>query len=551
MEIQKISKNIGLLGLVMSGLTCIIGSGWLFGAFQATKVAGPSAIFSWIIDGGCMLFLVFTFAELGSMMPRVGGMVRYMEYTHGSLAGFINAWANWLAIISVIAVEAVASTQYLSSVPLSWTHHLVNAASNGLSNFGIAVATLFLVLYFLVNYWSVKLFVRFVVVITVVKIVVPVLTVFFLLYTAFHPSNFTAYQGTMAPYGWAACLTAIATSGVALAYRGFQTIVNLSGEAKNPGRNVPLAMFLSIIISMGLYVLLQVAFIGAIDPQQVMNGWHNLSFQSPYADLAIILNLHVLLISIYLDAILSPSGVGIAYLATTSRMLYGMSHNGYMPKFMGELHPKYQIPRKGLWFNLIISFAFIWVFKGWSNLVPLVSVLGVIAFFSGPISSSALRWLAPNYPRPIRMRGLNVASPIAFIVISLIVYWAKWPLTAEVNFLIGIGLVFYVYYQNKLGWPLFKENFKAGIWFVVYLFVIALLSYVGSDVFGGKNYIPFGWDMAVVSIVSLFFFFWGVKSAWMNPVLKAMLENPEGMKDPDAQFANGPVTTAPDNKAKA
>lgn len=524
MEHQKTSKSIGLIGLTLSGLTCIIGSGWLFGAYQATKIAGPASIFSWIIDGICMLFMVFTFIELGSMMPRVGGMVYYMEYTHGSLAGFINSWTNWLAIVSVIAVEAVASTQYLSSWPWNWAKTLMNPQAHTLSGWGIFVAVLFLLAYFLVNYWSVKLFIRFVVLITVIKIIVPVLTVFTLAYAAFHPSNFTSFGNTIAPYGWSAPLTAIATAGIALAYRGFQTIVNLSGEAKNPSRNIPLSMVLSIVLAMILYISLQTVFIAAVDPTLVAQGWHNINFNSPYADLAIALNLHVLLLSIYVDAVISPSGVGIAYLATTSRMLHGMSLHGYMPKFMSEMHPKYLTPRKGLWFNLFVSFVFIWIFRGWANLVPIVSLLGIIAYISGPISSVALRRLIPNYPRPIRICGLHIAAPLAFIIITLILYWAKWPLTGEVIVLVGCGLLIYFYYQNKIGWPLFKQNLKSSLWLIVYLFAVAFLSYIGSPEFGGRNFIHYGWDMIVVAIASLGFYYWGTRSAWMTPTLEAIIK---------------------------
>lgn len=522
---EKVSKNIGLIGLTLSGLTCIIGSGWLFGAYQATKIAGPAALFSWIIDGCCMLFLVFSFVELGSMMPRVGGMVKYMEYTHGSFAGFMNSWANWLAIISVIAVEAVASTQYLSSWPWDWAKQLMNPTTSSLSGSGILTATIFLIFYFLINYWSVQLFIRFVVLITIIKIAVPIMTIFMLAYAAFHPSNFTAYGNTLAPYGWASPLTAIATSGVAMAYRGFQTIVNLAGEAKNPNRNIPLSMIFSILIAMVLYVALQSVFIGAVNPVDVAKGWSNLNFHSPYADLALILNLHVLLISIYVDAVVSPSGVGIAYLGTTSRMLYGMSNNGYMPKFLGKLHPKYLVPRHGLWFNLFVAFAFIWVFKGWANLVPIVSLLGVIAYLSGPISSMSLRRLAPNYPRPIKVRGLTIAAPIGFVVITLILYWAKWPLTGQVILLVAAGLIIYVYYQFSNKWQQFSAHFRAGLWYITYLFAIAFLSYIGSKEFGGKGILPFGWDMLVVAMVSLVFYFWGLRSAWMNPTLKEILQH--------------------------
>lgn len=73
-----------------------------------------------------------------------------------------------------------------------------------------------------------------------------------------------------------------------------------------------------------IYVLLQVAFIGAVDPSMIVNGWGHLNFNSPFADLAIALGINWLVLILYADAFVSPSGTGITYTATTSRMIYGM-----------------------------------------------------------------------------------------------------------------------------------------------------------------------------------------------------------------------------------
>lgn len=523
MENSRISKNIGLFGLTMTGLTCIIGSGWLFGSYLAAHIAGPAAIFSWIIGGVAMLFIALTYVELGAMFPRVGGMVHYMEYTHGSLVGFMSAWANWLTIITAVSVEAIASIQYLSGWHWQWTQNLYHAQTKALSNTGLLAAALLLVLYFLINFWSVRLFMRFVVIITVVKIAVPLLTIVLLLFAGFHSGNFTAYNHSFTPYGWAPIFTAVATSGIVFAMRGFQTIINLSGEVKNPSRNIPLSIIFSILFAMLLYIILQVVFIGAVNPAQAALGWHNLLFSSPYIDIALALNLHFLVLALYVDAFLSPSGTGITYLATTARMLYGMAENNYMPKFMTILHPQYKIPRAALWVNLFVSFLFLYAFKGWGNLVPVVSLTAILAYVAGPISVSALRHLVNDQNRPIRLPLLKIIAPIAFIVISLVLFWGRWPLTGKVILIIFSGLIIYIYYQIKQGWPNFQQQFKASIWFLVYLFAIAAISYLGSKQFGGRNIIPYGWDMLSVCVVALIIYYWGVKSAWMNPILKNII----------------------------
>ena len=78
----------------MLGLGSIIGSGWLFGAWQASKMAGPAAILSWIIGALITAVIAYNYIELGAMLPENGGLSKYAQYTHGSLIGFIASWAN-------------------------------------------------------------------------------------------------------------------------------------------------------------------------------------------------------------------------------------------------------------------------------------------------------------------------------------------------------------------------------------------------------------------------------------------------------------------------
>ncbi|NMG73045.1 APC family permease, partial [Parazoarcus communis] len=144
----------------------------------------------------------------------------------------------------------------------------------------------------------------------------------------FHPGNFGTGTGAnvagqgFAPYGWSAVLTAIATSGIVFAFNGFQSPINLAGEARNPGRNVPIAVIGSILLAAVIYVALQVAFLGAVPPESLVNGWHGIDYHSPFAQLAIALNLNWLAIVLYIDAFVSPSGTGSTYMATTTRMIY-------------------------------------------------------------------------------------------------------------------------------------------------------------------------------------------------------------------------------------
>ena len=151
---DKLKRHkITLFSGVMLALNSLIGSGWLFGAGTAAKVAGPAAIISWIIGAVIIISIALTYVELGAMFPESGGMSRYAQYSHGSLLGFIAAWANWISLITLVPMEAVASVQYMSSWPWSWanwTHHFVSGVN--VTPMGIFVVFIFMVIFTLINF---------------------------------------------------------------------------------------------------------------------------------------------------------------------------------------------------------------------------------------------------------------------------------------------------------------------------------------------------------------------------------------------------------------
>jgi amino acid transporter len=187
-----------------------------------------------------------------------------------------------------------------------WAKNLYNVDTNSLTSIGILGASSLLIFYFLLNYWSVKLFLHFISVITVFKIIVPIITWIMLIYTGFHPGNFTQVGNTITPYGCESILTAIVTCGIILSFNGFQRPVNLAGEAKRPHINLPLAIIFSILITMTVYLLLQTAFIGAVPPEMLAKAsWKGINFHSPLVELALLL--HFVAILVYLNSFIQTT----------------------------------------------------------------------------------------------------------------------------------------------------------------------------------------------------------------------------------------------------
>jgi amino acid transporter len=346
------------------------------------------------------------------------------------------------------------------------------------------------------------------------------------MFTSFHWENFqVGVHGGQHVGNLASILTAVATSGIVFSYNGFQSPVNLAGEARHPGRSVPFAIFGSIALASVVYILLQVAFLGAVAPEHLREGWAGLEYSSPFAQLALALNLNWLALLLYADAFVSPSGTGSAYTATTARMIYAMEVSGTVPEVLGRVHPRYGIPRPAMWFNLVVSFIFLFFFRGWGKLAAVISVATIITYLVVPISVMVLRRTAPNLHRPLRVPGLAVLSPMAFVLATLMLFWARWPHTGQIMLLLILPMPVYLYYQAKADWRDFGRQLRGAWWLGAYLLAITILSWAGSKEFEGHGYIGYGWDQLCVALASIAFYFWGLRSGWRTPGVIAAEDN--------------------------
>ncbi|MCF6514721.1 amino acid permease [Lactobacillus sp. S2-2] len=515
---KQIKKKMSLFSAVMLALSSIIGSGWLFGSWEASKVAGPAAIISWVVGAIVIGAIAFNYIELGTMFPESGGMSKYAQYSHGSLLGFIASWANWVSLVTLLPIEAVAAVQYMSSWPwkwASWTHGFVQNGT--ITNLGLLVVFLFILIFTLLNYWSVDLLTKFTEMTSAFKIIVPLLTIILLLASGFHGSNFTGANtggmGGFFPYGTAPIFAATTVSGIIFSYNAFQTIINIGSEIENPKKNIGRGIIIALVISIIIYVMLQFTFVGVIDPDTLAKvGWHGIQFNSPFADLALLLNIHWLVILLYLDAFVSPFGTGVSFVASTSRTLAAMTENGHMPKFLGKINKKWGTPRIAMIVNWIISCIMVSIFRNWAVLASVISTSTLIAYLTGPVTLASLRKYAPEFKRPVKINLAKIMAPLAFVLASLAIYWAMWPTTIQVIIVILIGFPFYFFYEFKGGWEDSIKKLKGSAWMLFYLIFISGISYIGSTPFNGKNIIPYPLDFVVIIIASLGFFYWAVKS---------------------------------------
>lgn len=511
----KTFHQISLFSAIMLALNSLIGSGWLFGSGSAARIAGPAAIISWILGAIIIIAIALTYVELGSMFPESGGMSRYAQYSHGPLLGFIAAWANWISLVTLVPMEAVAAVQYMSSWPWSWanwTKHFM--AKGNITVQGLLVVFCFMTIFTLINYWSVKIMTHFTNLISVFKILLPTLTIVTLICSGFHVQNFGSNLHEFMPYGSRSIFEATSVSGIIMSYDAFQTVINMGGEIKNPRKNIVRGVLISMLITAAIYIMLQVTFIGAIEPKMLVRvGWHGINFNSPFADIAIILGINWLVILLYLDAFVSPFGTGVAFVATASRALAAMTHTRHLPRWLGRMNQKYLIPRFAMIANLILAMILVSVFRNWNLLATVIAASTLIAYLTGPVTVIALRKIEPELKRPFKPNYMKWLAPFAFVLTSLAIYWSMWPTTIQVIFVIALGLPVYLYYEIRFEHSKLIEQLSHAWWLIVYLIFMSLMSYVGSNGFGGQNWVEYPWDFVIIILISLVFYTWGTHSS--------------------------------------
>jgi amino acid transporter len=498
LDADGMERNVGFLGLLWASEGSIIGSGWLFGALTAASIAGPSAIIAWLAASVIVIVLALVHAELGGLFPVSGGTSRFPHYAFGSLAGGTFGWFSYLQAASVAPIEVLAAVQYLSS--FSWASSWYS--SNGtLSGVGILVAIVLMFAFVAVNLIGIGWLARVNNSLTTWKVVIPVLTIIIMIVFKFHGSNFSHGGGFFVKGAEVkSILIAIPTGGIVFSLLGFEQAVQLGGEAKNPKKDLPRAVILSILIGAAVYILVQVAFIGALDPALFTHGgtWTGLIptghaspvlkalDAAPFYSVAKVAGLAWLAFILRLDAFISPSGTGLIYLTSASRISFGLSKNGYIPDAFERNSARTRVPVFGIIVSAIIGLLFLLPFPSWSKLVGVVTSASVMMYAGAPLALGALRLQKPDLPRPYRLPAAHILAPLSFVLATFIVYWAGWSTytTLMVAMLIGYALmVISAALHLNPNQP--KVDWDAAIWIFPYLIGMGVISYFGTFGTGG------------------------------------------------------------------
>jgi len=311
--------------------------------------------------------------------------------------------------------------------------------------------------------------------------------------------------------------------GVIFALEGFEQAAQIAGEARNPKRDIPIAVVGSMLVGAALYLALQVCFIGALDPKNVAHGWANpfggAGAFGPYYTLAVSVGLGWLGVILVIDAVISPGGTGLVYLASTSRLSYSLARVRFLPPVFRN------IDKRGVpWFSIIFGgifgcFLFL-PFGGWAKLVGAITAASSFMYSYAPVAAVSLRKSDPDRVRPYRCPGLNVIAPFSFVVSGLIIYWSGTSNLVKLDLAVILFLLLY-FVARRVDPAQAPIDFKAGAFSLPWIIGLTIFSifggsYVGgySQVFGIKlnHHLPFWWDIGAISVFSLIVFYYAVNS---------------------------------------
>lgn len=433
-----LARRFGLFQLTMLGVGATIGTGIFVALTTAVPEAGPAVTVSFVLAGITAALTALCYAELASTVPAAGSSYSYAYATLGELAAFLIGACLLLEYGVSASAIAVGWGQYLNALfglTIGWRMPDALARPPGAGGIVNLPAVLLVGLCLFVLLRGARESATANAVLVIAKLAVLALFVGIAL-AHFSADHFHPF----APRGLAGIGSA--ASSIFFSYIGIDAVSTAGEEVRNPRRNLPLAIILSLLIVTAAYILVAVAALGA-------QPWT--SFAGQEAGLAVILrNLTgqgwpAVLLS--LGAVASIFSVTLVVLYGQTRILYAMSRDGLLPAFFRQVDPVTQVPRRNSWV-VAAGVALLAAVVPLDVLVNLTSMGTLIAFAAVSVGVILLRRRRPDLPRGYRV-PLYPVLPVLSVAACLYLI-AGLPADTFLLFGLWIGAACLIYFGYSI-----------------------------------------------------------------------------------------------------
>jgi APA family basic amino acid/polyamine antiporter len=480
-----LKRSLGKWHLTALGVGATIGAG-IFATTGTAIVgdparpgAGPAIVFSFLLTAVACGFAALCYAEFAAMVPIAGSAYTYAYTSIGEFVAWIIGWdliveyavgnigvaigwsghfkelmthfgvniPAWLAtdyrsahdaFVALGAGTSDATTQYLASAWTNAPHVGSLPVIFNLPAFAVvAVITVILVIGIKESANSNNAMV-------LLKIGI---IVFFLCIGVFliRPENYTnPATGGFAPNGFKGVSAAAAI--IFFSYIGFDAVSTAAEEAKDPARDMPFGIIMSLIVCTVLYILLSVVMTG-IAPWQQLGTPEPMITALQYAQgPAGLLSFSRFIIA--LGAVAAMGSVLLVFQLGQPRIFFSMSRDGLLPKAFARVHPKYRTPYVGT----IITGLFVATFAAFANIAEVVDLTNIGTLFAFVLVSAGvifLRRTEPDRPRPFRVPGVPFTPIISIVACFYLMYQLPAITWIRFGIWLAVGLVFYFLYGYK------------------------------------------------------------------------------------------------------
>jgi len=497
---KGLKKTLSATGLVALGVGAIIGAGLfsITGLAAATN-AGPAITISFLVAAFGCIFAGLCYAEFSSMIPVAGSAYTYSFATMGEFVAWIIGWDLVLEYAVGAATVSISWSRYLGKFLGGYGIHIDDAYMLSPFEGGVinipAVLIVMIMSLILMRGTKESATVNGVIVLLKVAVVLIFIAVG---WQYIRPENYTPYvpanTGTFGEFGFSGIIRAAAI--VFFAYIGFDAVSTAAQEAKNPKRDMPIGILLSLGICTLLYILFAHVMTGVVN-YQAFAGKDGIapvaiaveSMGHPDAS-GLIVPAYPWLNNAILLAILGGyASVILVMLMGQSRVFFSMSKDGLMPKVFSEVHPKYRTPAKNnlLFMVLVSAFA---AFVPARVVGEMTSIGTLFAFILVCIGVLIMRKKMPDAPRAFRT-PLVPLVPILGVVVCLFMM-VFLPLDTWIRLIVWmmIGFDLYLFYgmkhsvqnQGQFSLSNYKTVAASGFGMVVALIVVAMIHHSDQSV---------------------------------------------------------------------
>ncbi|PES71940.1 amino acid permease [Bacillus cereus] len=434
---KNLTKTLGAFDLIMLGIGAIIGTGVLvLTGLVAARDAGPAVIFSFVLAAIVCGFIALCYAEIASTLPTSGSVYTYSYVTIGEFVAHLVGWT--LLSIYIVGTAAVAS---------GWTgyfHNLISGlgfdipkvlltipSQGGIMNLPAVIITLIIT-------WMLSRGTKESKRINNIMVLIKIgMVILFIVVGVFYvnPENWVPF----APYG----LSGIVAGGAAVffAFMGFDILATSAEEVKNPQRNLPIGIIISLIVCTLIYVIVCLVMTGMVSYKEL-----NVPEAMAYVMEAVGQGKVAGVISA--GAVIGLMAVIFSTMYAATRVFFAMSRDGLLPKSLAKINKKtgapiFTIGLAGIGSSVIAGFIDL------KELANLVNIGGLVTFALVSVSVIILRKTHPNLKRGFRTPFVPILPVIS--IICCVFFMLNLPLRTWVYFSIWItiGVALYFLYSIK------------------------------------------------------------------------------------------------------